>query len=234
MKALALATALSVVLSCAVSAQDSQSGKSNGARKSSMEAAATPSVDVAAIQKKIDAYTEAIKNDPKNDKYYAARGQNYRHLLKWDLAIADMSRAIELKPSEADYLEERGCYYAQTDRDRDAAKDFGTALAKTNRTHRLLMRYAHSLLQIGDFKSSAKYAKEALSLKPDDVDALILLGSAEQVIGELEDSLTHLGKAIVLKPNSARALRLRSLTYKAMGKLDLAQADLDRSKKLAP
>ena len=229
MKALALATALSVALACAVSAQDS--GKTNGARKG-MEAAATPTVDVAAIQKKIEAYTEAIKNDPKNDKYYAARGQNYRHLLKWDLAIADMSKAINLNPSNPLYLEERGCYLVLNNRPKEACKDFEIAVSQKKPRLRLLKAYAETLYHLDEHKTSMKYALEALENKPDDADTLALLGSCEHALGLEQESLKHLNRSLELDPKSPSALEARALTYKALGKHDLAKADFDLYNKL--
>ena len=69
MKALALAAALSLTFTLAANAQDlKQSLKTNGVTRQGAEAAAN--IDVAAIQKKIDEFTEAIKNDPKNDKSF--------------------------------------------------------------------------------------------------------------------------------------------------------------------
>lgn len=229
MKALALATALSVVFACAVCAQDS--GKTNGARRG-MEAAATPSVDVAAIQKKIEAYTEAIKNDPKNDKYYAARGQNYRHLLKWDQAIADMSKAIELNRSNPLYLEERGCYLVLNNRHKEACKDFEIAVLQKKPRLRLLKAYAETLYHLDDYKNSIKYAREALDTKPDDADSLALLGSSEHMLGMEQDALKHLSRSLELEPNSTSALQARALTYKTLGKHDLAKSDLDLYNKL--
>lgn len=231
MKALALAAAVSLTFSLAAFAQDSKpSLKPNGAAKQPPEAAAN--IDVAAIQKKIDEFSEAIKREPKNDAYYGARGQGYKRLGKLDLAVEDLSRAISLNPSRQAYFHIRGNVYGLQKRHRESYQDYTKALECGPKTHGLYLIQGQSAILAGDYKSALAAAKSAQVMKPDDPETLVLLGSAEQMSGMLQESLKHLTRVIEINPKDGGAYSLRSSTYQKLGKLELAKQDRDQAKRL--
>lgn len=231
MKALALAAAVSLTFSLAAFAQDSKpSLKPNGAAKQPAEAAAN--IDVAAIQKKIDDYTAAIKNDPKNDKYYGARGQNYWRLGKFTSAIDDLSRAIALNPARQAYYEVRGDAYGKSKRHREAFQDYSKALLCGPPTHYLYLQKAYAAVNLDDYTAAETAAKLALELKPNDVDTLALYGGIERGLGKFQESLKVLNSAISLRPTEANLFELRSATYLRMGQKEFSQKDLETARKL--
>lgn len=231
MKALALAVTLSLTFAIGAIAQDSKpSPKSNGASRQPAEAAAN--IDVAAIQKKIDEYTAAIKNDPKNDKYYGARGQNYQRLGKLDLAVEDLSRAIELNPGRQDYFKVRALVFSNQKRYRDAFSDYSKAITCGPATHYLYLKQGQTAILSGDSEAAYSAAKNAFRLKPEDEETLVLLGSAEQDKKLFHDSLKHLSKAIELNPVDAGAFSIRGDTYSKLGQLELARKDKVRARQL--
>ena len=231
MKALALVAALSLTLSLAANAQDSkQSLKSNGVRKQGSEAAAT--IDVGAIQKKIDAYTDAIKDEPKNDRYYGARGQLNMMAGKFDKAIKDLTTAISLNPRRSAYFEVRGDVYAKANKARDAFEDYSKALKVGTPSHYLYLHQASAAVLMDDYKSAEAPAKSALELQPKDVKTLSLIGGIERELGKLQESLQYLNTAISLDPTNAYLLKSRADTYIKLGRKDLANTDLNLSKKL--
>ncbi len=231
MKALALVAALSLTFTLAAKAQDSkQSLKSNGGTRQGAEAAAN--IDVGAIQKKIDEYTEAIKNDPKNDKYYGARGQNYIRVGKLDRAIADLTMATSLNPGRQAYFEVRGDAFAKLKRNREAFDDYGRALGLGAPSHYLYRQRACVAVLLDNYKEAETAAKAALELKPGDSHMLGLMGGVERELGKLQQSLKFYSDAIAVDPSNAYLLRQRATTYSQLGKKELANNDLAMSKKL--
>lgn len=231
MKALALAAAVSLTFSLAAFAQDSKpSLKPNGAAKQPSEAAAN--IDVAAIQKKIDDYTAAIKNDPKNDKYYGARGQNYLRLGKPETAINDLNTAVSLRPDRQAYFEVRGDAFAKLKRTKQALADYDKALALGPPSHYLYLQKAYAAILLNDYESAEKAAKAALSLKQNDVDTLALIGGIERGLGKFQESLKLLNAAIALRPGDPSLFEYRAATYAKLGNQDLAAKDFEQAKRL--
>jgi len=231
MKALAFAVAVSLTVSLSVFAQDSRPlVKPNGASKQPAEAAAN--IDVAAIQKKIDDYTAAIRTDPNNDKFYGARGQNYQRLGKLDLAAEDLNHAVSLNPSRQAYFIVRGDVFEKQERYREALNDYSKALACGPPTFDLLLRKGKVAGLLQDYKTTIVAVKGALAIKQDDVGALVMLGGAEQQVGMLNDSVQHLSRAIELNPSNRDALRFRAASYLKLGKKELAEQDANRVRQL--
>jgi tetratricopeptide (TPR) repeat protein len=232
MKALALAAAVSLTFSLAAFAQDSKTSlKPNGAAKQPVEAAAN--IDVAAIQKKIDDYTAAIKNDPKNDRFYIARGQSYERMGKLSLAEADMNNAILLNPKNRDYFHVRAHLLGVQRRYRESFADYSKAIACGPATSNLFLKQGQAAFLMGDFESAYVAARNAQKMNEDDTETLVLLGSAEQRKGLLQDSLKHLTKAVELSPKDGSILSIRAETYSKLGKGDLAMQDKSKAKELA-
>lgn len=59
-------------------------------------------------EKSIEVYTKAIGIDSTDGLDFARRGEQYRLVGKYDLAIADFNRAIELDPESAEFYMQRG------------------------------------------------------------------------------------------------------------------------------
>jgi superkiller protein 3 len=230
MKALALATAVSVVLACAVGAQDS--GKTNGARRG-MEAAVTPSVDVAAIQKKIENFSEGVKNEPKNDKWYGARGQSYWRIGKYDLALKDMNQAIALNSTKSAYFAVRGDVFSKLNRNREAYDDYGKAIAIGPPTHYLFLQRGYTAVCFKDYKAAEESAKSALALSPNDADTLALIGGIDGKLGKLQESLKYLDKAISIHSTDPSLYTLRAETHRGLGHIELAKKDLEAAKRVS-
>lgn len=231
MKALALAAAVSLAFSFAAFAQDSKpSLKPNGVAKQPAEASAN--IDVAAIQKKIDEFSEAIRREPKNDKFYGARGQGYKRIGKFENALADLGVAISINPNRFAYYEVRGNTYLELKRYKEAYQDFSRAVASAPPTYSLYLKQAQSATMLGDCRNALSAAQNALKVKEDDPEALVLLGGAEQSVGMLNESLRHLSRAIEQKPNDGGAYSMRAETYKLLGKNGLASRDKESARHL--
>ncbi len=231
MKALAFAAAVSLTISCVAFAQDSKPTiKPNGASKQPAEAAAN--IDVAAIQKKIDDYTAAIKSDSSNDKNYGIRGQNYQRLGKFDLAISDLNRAIELNPKRQAYFVVRANAFATQKRYRESLADYSKALECGPVTQILLVKQGQAALQLGRVDTALAAATSACKLNQNDFEMLVLLGSAELMNGMFQDSVEHLTRAIEINPSNGGAFSIRADAYAKLGHNDLAKSDKTRAKQL--
>jgi tetratricopeptide (TPR) repeat protein len=79
-------------------------------------------------QKAIDAYSEAIKLDPKKASSYGHRGMLYHDKGEKQKALADFSKVIELDPASKSAYVRRGMVYNETGDPRKALADFTKAI----------------------------------------------------------------------------------------------------------
>ena len=74
---------------------------------------------------------------------YFNRGNSYAQQQKYDLAIADYERAIEIDPDDSNAYYNRGCYYFQR-------KEYDLAIADFNRTIKLDSHDADAYFERGN------------------------------------------------------------------------------------
>ena len=79
-------------------------------------------------QKAIDAYSEAIKADPKNTSAYGHRAMLYHDKGDRKKALADFSKVIELDPKSKQAYVRRGMVYNESGDPRKALADFSKAI----------------------------------------------------------------------------------------------------------
>lgn len=226
MKTLALATAISMILLLPAFAQDSK--QSTGIRKQGTEAAAT-GVDATKLQSQIDLFTAALQKEPNNESFLAGRAQNYLKLRKFEEAIRDLNKLIANNPKRQAFYEARANGYLGQKSYRKALGDFSEALRVGPPTSALFLKQAQTATLSQDYSLGSKAAKASLALKPDEAEALAVLGSCEQKLGLFQDSLTHLSKAVDLGAGDAQLLLIRADTLRSLGKKDLAQKDVERA-----
>jgi tetratricopeptide (TPR) repeat protein len=79
-------------------------------------------------ERAVSAFTEAIKNMPRDPRHYGARGRSLVALGKYDEAVTDLNRAIELR-EEAEFFAVRGEAWQGLERTEPADADYRRAAA---------------------------------------------------------------------------------------------------------
>ena len=80
------------------------------------------------IDRAVEAYSYAIKLDPRYFSAYNNRGAAYREKNNYDHSIEDFTRAIELKPNDATAYNNRGLVYANKREIELSIEDFTRAI----------------------------------------------------------------------------------------------------------
>ncbi|MEP7282891.1 MAG: tetratricopeptide repeat protein, partial [Rubrivivax sp.] len=111
-----------------------------------------------------------------------------------------------------------------------AAAPAGSAL----RSARSELEAAATLHRAGAFDAAAAGYRAVLARRPDDIDALQLLGAAEVALGRAADALPRLQRALALCPAHAAAHNHHGLALAALGRLDGAEAAFDAATRHAP
>ncbi len=163
-----------------------------------------------------------------------ARGIVHGQADRYELALADFDRALELRPDYEDALGGRGVTFRLMERYEDALADFtrvidldpnvARAFAHRGKTYRLMERYEDALADL----------TRAIDLDPNYAWAIADRGLTYRSMKRYEDALADLTRAIDLDPNSAWAIAGRGETYRLMKRYEDALADFTRAIDLDP
>lgn len=135
------------------------------------------------VRRAIRFYTLSLEDRPTAEAY-TFRGWAYSALRRWDDAIADCRKAIELAPDRGHAYNDLGAYLIEQGKPDEAVSWLERALAAPNYDARV---YPHfNLGRIyearGELLRAAASYRSALGERPD-------FGPAREALGEIEDRL---------------------------------------------
>ncbi len=179
-------------------------------------------------------WNHELKHYPNNATAYGNRGEAYKDIGKYDLALADFNKAIGTDAKYAEAYNSRGQLYAMRG-------DFAGALADFLKVIELNPRFDEAHNNIGiiylikkDKEKALFYFQKALEIDPKNVEAHTNLGDLYYAQGDFEQALVHFEKVLALNPNSAIGYNKRGLIYGVRQKYDLALRDFNRSISIDP
>jgi tetratricopeptide (TPR) repeat protein len=169
------------------------------------------------------------------------RGAALKQLGRYDEAIADLGRAIDLDAGNPQYYCQRGDVRLRTGANNEATADYTMAIGQSPR---LLWAYrgrGQAYLALGDGEKALADFNEAVRLKPEAFSLLVLRGRANNLVKNYDAAIADLTQALANPKSSAllpqeRAAVLTQRAY-ARAKLDRAgeaQADIDEALRMAP
>ncbi|HEX5625544.1 MAG TPA: tetratricopeptide repeat protein, partial [Saprospiraceae bacterium] len=86
----------------------------------------------------------------------------------------------------------------------------------------------------GNIPLAKEYLNRSLGMKPDDTEALMLVGMAEGSLGNTEAAIRLFERAIQIKPDHAQAYFNMGITFQRAGQLQKAEAMFAQAQKLDP
>jgi tetratricopeptide (TPR) repeat protein len=167
------------------------------------------------------------------------RGVAYRLMGKYEEALADLTRVLELDPDDVLATAERGGAYRMMGKYEEALADLNHALeldpnpkgvwaiVSRGLTYRQMRKYEEALADL----------TRAIELDPNDPNytwAITLRGETYQMMGKYEEALADFTRAIELKPDYAWAITLRGEAYQLMGRFEEAMAEFNSALELEP
>jgi tetratricopeptide (TPR) repeat protein len=148
--------------------------------------------------------------DPSDSWAITRRGRTHEQMGRYQEALADFSRAIDIDPNDSWPIRLRGRTYEQIGRYDEALADFSRAIdidpndssAITSRGDlcRLMGRYDEAL---ADFS-------RAIDIDPSNSPAVTSRGLTYQMMGRYDEALADFSQAIAIDPNNSLAITLRS------------------------
>jgi tetratricopeptide (TPR) repeat protein len=202
-------------------------------------------------------FTTIIYADTETAQEHCSRGVEYSKQGKFSEAIADLTKAIKIKPDFAEAYYGRGYAYfrqykvhtalADCDKAIELKHDFNEAYALRGEVYSNLSSTIDEMKQAeinnkkdvtppkedNHIKDIDDFNKD-IELNPNDVEAYYYRGLASGKQLRIDDAIADFTKAIELNPDFSMAYSSRSYAYLLKGKLEQAASDARNAMMLDP
>jgi tetratricopeptide (TPR) repeat protein len=166
--------------------------------------------------------------DPSNAREAFDAGLRLMKATRYDQAILNFNRAVDLQPDFAEAYRMRGrAYVAQSNPDQ-AIRDFTRVAELQPRDALAPVERGFARLDKKDYSNAIGDADRAIALDLKLGRAYNLRGTARRAAGDLRKAVEDFTKAVDLEPNLDNYFQ-RASTYQQLGEHGLAIADFDRA-----
>ncbi|MBS1759630.1 MAG: tetratricopeptide repeat protein [Bacteroidetes bacterium] len=170
-------------------------------------------------------YGEAIKNlnqaakeDPANAEVPYMIARSYADMMNYKLAVPFFQKAIELKPTEANWIYELGLIcYAMHD-DKNSLKyilDAGEKGYKKDNDY--LENLGIAYLNVGDLDAGVKILGQILAKRPSDMNLLNMIAEAYYYKSKYDLAIDYWDKILEYDKTNASALYMIGMAYQKKG-----------------
>lgn len=164
-------------------------------------------------EKAVSLLTKAIKLDPRNYKLYNDRGVIHRRLGKDLSALADYHEALRIHPNYTPALNNRGFLYLGLGKCEEALSDFNLGLKRKGLKLRLLYNRASAYNCLGQYKAAVKDMRKYVNSRPQDLEAITLLGDYLAKLGDKKEAIKYYKIAGGLTKDPKIAVKLENKVY---------------------
>jgi len=169
-----------------------------------------------------------------NPLTYYNRGRLFSAWGKFDRALDDYTKAIELQPDFSKAYHNRGHTYFRMDKNERALADLDRAIhldpydaTAYNNRGGVYQNLGQNELALADYT-------KAIKLEPDHVSAYYNRGRAFAQAGTFDRAVSDFTEAIALQPDFTNAYLHRGNAFEVLKKYNLASADYTRSIQVQP
>lgn len=156
-------------------------------------------------------------------------GLAYYDLKKYQEAIKNLNRAIEIDPRFDDAYNNLGIIYSDLGNYQEAIKNYDKA-ANLYPLHRdVYLNRCGAYIRIGNYRQAIMDCTEAIKINPLDEAAYYNRGLAHYNLGIYQQALNDLTSAIKINPDDALAHRTISMVYLKLGNYQEAIKAIEQS-----
>lgn len=160
----------------------------------------TPTPAYSVDGKTIAAANRALAIDPKLAEPHAALALSHMHALRWDQAVQEFQRAIEIDSASPTSRTQYGRYLMLVGRIQDAVEQFQIARRLDPLAATASVWLSHTLFMAGQRNAALAESKRALELDPQLGTARVFLGMDRVAAGRRDEARAIVGNALSETP----------------------------------
>jgi len=183
----------------------------------------------------ISVWSAVLKHIPDHAKSLTSRGASYQEEThQYDLALADLNKAIELNSKLVLAHSNRGIVHLKLGNRDQALIDFNNAL-KLDAKHALSLHSRATIyMDRGQYKKALADFDSALAIDEHNPSIHYNQGVAYQMLNHPDLALAKFNKAIKIDPSDAKAYNRRGAIYRDKGLYDKALSDFRNALRIKP
>ncbi len=170
----------------------------------------------------------------KDAAFYVSRGNDYVKKGRYDEAISDYTKALEINPRDASAYVGRGVAYFDKGQYDDAISDFTKALEINPKFAEAYHRRGIAYGKKGQYDGAISDFTKALEINPRDALAYYNRGIAYDDKGQYEEAISDYTKALEIDPKDAWTYYNRGIIYWKKGQYDQAISDYNKALEINP
>ena len=165
---------------------------------------------------------------------HTLRGRQHRRAKRYEQAMADYDRAIELG-LEGDLAHSgRGLTHHLLSQYEEAIGDYDQVLALDPDDTWALTNRGRAHFALGRYDEAIADYDQALTIDPDDTWILALRGRANETAGRYDEAIADYDRALTIDPDNTWILTNRGSAHYALRRYDEAIADYDQALTIDP
>lgn len=178
-------------------------------------------------------WSDVIENFPGSAMAHNNRGNHYLNVSKEpEKALADYSRAIQLKPSFTDAHTNRGNYYYKKKEFRKALADYERVIGLKADHYSAYNNRGGVHFALGDYAKAIQDYTKVIELNPKHYKAYNNMGACYSQLGQQERAIESFNKCLQLNPKMGVAYLYRSYAWNSLGQNDKALQDARKAKRM--
>jgi tetratricopeptide (TPR) repeat protein len=179
-------------------------------------------------------YSEWVRLQPKSSEALVRRAGVYHRLGRDDDALADLTRATDVAPTEPSAWSARAQFQVGRHRWDEAAADFSKVIELNLKDIPSWLGRANAYVQLKQWDKAAADYSELILLNPTNSTVWLQRGNAFSKLGQFEKAIADNSRAIELSPTLRQAWIDRAFALSRLGRWDKASTDYSEAIRLEP
>lgn len=181
----------------------------------------------------ISLYSDILKKYPHSFVALNSLGAEYMLNKNYDMGLRYLNAAINENTEYYKGYYNRGLLYAQTDRMKDALRDFDVAIALKQYPKAYVAR-ANVYYTLKDFPKAISDAETVLKNDPSNPKAMYVIANCYDDLNQLDKAMVYYDKVISINPENPLYFLRRAIVSGKMQKFESCLKDLEMATSLAP